>query len=190
MLAIPSMAVTLALTVARSVTMMRSVAGTPVHTVPTGALYSILLVLHVAASIVGFGALATTGLQASRARRGPGQLGAESVRRFFRPGVNWVGRVVYAVPVLGFALVGDSRGAFSSGDAFVVLGFLLWAAAVVAAETVVWPAERRVQLVVTERWGDDAVRPTLERDCTLLSAACAALVLVFVVAVVVMVGKP
>ena len=161
-----------------------------VRPVPTGALYSVLLVLHVAAAVVGYGALLVTGVQAARARRGPAQPDAEGVRRYFRPGINWAGRSLYAVPVLGFVLVADSRSAFSSGDAFVVVGLVLLAISVVVAEAVVWPAERRIQEIVTERWGEERFRATLERDCTMVATASAVLTVLFVVAVVVMVGKP
>ena len=163
--------------------------GAP-HPVPEGAGYSILLLLHVGAAVVGFGALALTGAQASRARRGPGQPGADAVRRYFRPGVNWAGRALYGVPVLGFALLADSGGAFRAGDGFVVAGLALWLVAAVAAEAVVWPAERRIQLMVTERWDDPAVRVLLERECRRASAWAVVLAGIFVAAVVVMIGKP
>lgn len=166
-------------------------AGTAlVRAVPTGALYSILLLVHVAVAVVGFGAVVLTGVQAGRARRGPGQPGAEAVRRYFRPGVNWAGRALYAVPVVGVALVADSGGAFDASDGFVVAGLVLWLMATVLAEALVWPAERRIQAVVTERWDDPAVRPTLERDCLVARAAAAVVAGAFVAAVVVMVGKP
>lgn len=158
--------------------------------VPEGPGYSILLLLHVAAGVVGFGALAITGLQAARVLRGPAQPGAEALRRYFRPGVNWVGRALYAVPVLGFALLADSRGAFHAGDGWVVAGLGLWLAALSGAEAVVWPGERRIQLMVTQRWDDPAVLPLLERECRRVAAVSAALTGVFVAAVVVMVGKP
>lgn len=161
-----------------------------VRAVPTGALYSILLLLHVAAAVVGFGAVVLTGIQAARVRRGPSQPGAEALRRYFRPGVNWAGRTLYVVPVVGFALVADSGGAFDASDGFVVGGLVLWLMATVLAEALVWPAERRIQAVVTERWDDPAVRPTLERDCLLARTAAVVLAGVFVAAVVVMVGKP
>lgn len=158
--------------------------------VPTGALYSVLLLLHVGAAVVGFGAVSLTGVQAARARRGPAQPGAASIRRYFRPGVNWAGRILYAVPVLGFALVADSSGAFEAGDGFVVAGLLMWLAGATLAEAVVWPAERRIQAVVTERWDDPAMRSVLERDCGFASAAAAVVAGIFVASVVVMVGKP
>ena len=158
--------------------------------VPEGPGYSVLLVAHVAAAVVGFGALATTGLQAARARRGPGVPAAEGVRRYFRPGVNWPARTVYAVPVLGFALAADSNGAVMIGDGWVVAGLLLWLAAAVAAEAVVWPGERRIQAIVSAQWDDPAIRAELDRTCRQVTAASAVLVGVFVAAVVLMVAKP
>jgi hypothetical protein len=85
--------------------------------------------------------------------------------------------------------VAASQGAWHAGDAFVVVGLVLWLAATLAAEVVVWPAERRVQVIVHRRWGDPELAPTLDRDCKLLATAALVLVAVFVAAVVVMVGK-
>lgn len=161
-----------------------------VRAVPQGPGYSVLLVLHVAAAFVGFGALGTTGVQAARARRGPGQPGAESLRRYFRPGVNWVGRALYAVPVLGFALVADSNGAVGVGDSWVVTGLVLWLVATLVAETVVWPGERRIQVLVTERWSDPGASELLDSECRRVAVFCGLLTAVLLAAVVIMVGKP
>jgi uncharacterized membrane protein len=158
--------------------------------VPLGPGYSVLLVAHVAAAVVGFGALATTGLQAARARRGPGAPGAEGVRRYFEPGVNWPARALYGVPVLGFALAADSNGAVMIADGWVVAGLLLWLAAAAAAEAVVWPGERRIQAIVSEHWDDPAARAELDRTCRQVASASAVLIGVFVAAVVLMVAKP
>ena len=160
------------------------------HPVPTTAGFSLLLVAHVAAALVGFGALGLSGVQAARARRGPTAPGADAVRRWFRPGANWAGRVVYLVPVLGYALVADSQGAFDVGDVFVMLGLGLWLAAVAVAEGVLWPAERRLQRQVGERWEAAAAEPGFQRDCQLATGASAVLAVVFVAGLVVMFGKP
>jgi Predicted integral membrane protein (DUF2269) len=157
-----------------------------VHSVPTGAVYSILLLLHVACAVIGFGALAMTGVQARRARRGPTAPGADGVRRYFRPGINWAARVLYGVPVFGFALISASQKAFAAGDGFVIAGLGLWAASTVVAEVVVWPAERRIQDVVSTTWETAG----LERDCRRVVMAAASLSVVFVVAVILMVARP
>lgn len=160
------------------------------HDVPLGPGYSVLLVAHVAAAVAGFGALVVTGAQAARARRGPRQPGAEGVRRYFRPGVNWAGRTLYLVPVLGFGLVADSGGAFDPGDGWVIAGLVVWVVAAALAEAVLWPGERRIQLLVTERWDDPVAGPTLERQCRRVSATSVVLAGLFVAGVVVMVAKP
>jgi hypothetical protein len=158
--------------------------------VPTGAGYSVLLLLHVAAAVVGFGALAVTGAQAGRARRGPGQPGAEGVRRYFRPGVNWAGRVLYVVPVAGFGLVADSNGAFAAAQGFVVSGLVLWVLATAVAEAVVWPGERRLQQLVTEAWDEPIAMAAIDSEAQRVQVAAVVTTVVFVVAVVLMFGKP
>lgn len=163
---------------------------TIVNPVPTNAGYTLLLLLHVASAVLGFGAVVLTGAQAWRARRGPSGSGADGLRRYFRPGVNWVARLLYLVPVFGFALLADSRGAFRADDGFVVSGLLLWLVAAVAAETVVWPTERRIQLAITDDWDAAAGTAELRRDCRLVAGAAAVLGGVFLAAFVLMVAKP
>jgi uncharacterized membrane protein len=157
-----------------------------VESVPTGVGYSVLLLLHVACAVIGFGALATTGIQARRA--GKGGAGIEAVRRYFRPGVNWAARTLYGVPVFGFALIGASSGSFDAGDGFVVAGLGLWALAAVVAEAVVWPAERRIQTALSETGAADV--PRFELDCRRVATAAVLLSVVFVAAVVLMVARP
>jgi len=149
--------------------------------------------LHVLCAIVGFGTMAMTGVQAARARRGPSPSGSEGVRRYFRPGVNWAGRTLYGVPVFGFSLIGASHGAFRPGDGFVVIGLVLWLAATLVAEVVVWPGERRIQLGLAARWSDAGAAGAagaLDRECRRVAASAALLVVLFLAATVIMVGKP
>ena len=164
------------------------------HPVPTNAGYSVLLLVHVGAAIVGFGAMVVTGAQARRARRGPDDDAADGVRRYFRPGVNWVARALYLVPVFGFALLADSSGAFAAGDGFVVWGLFLWLVAVLVAEMVVWPGERRIQQIVSgqqgHHWGDLATAQEFDRQCRRVATASVVLSFVFVLAFVIMIAKP
>ena len=158
--------------------------------VPTGALYSLLLLFHVLFAVIGFGSVGVTGLQASRARRGPSAPGADAVRRYFQPGVNWAGRALYAVPVLGFALIAASNRAFGAGDTFVVAGLVLWLVAVAVAEYVLWPAERRIQVEMAHRWDEGDPVGGLDADCRRAVACAVTLGVIFVAATVLMVGKP
>jgi uncharacterized membrane protein len=160
------------------------------RSVPTGVLYTSLLLLHVLCAVVGFGTMVVTGVQATRARRGASASGAEGVRRYFRPGVNWAGRALYGVPAFGFSLIAASDRAFNSGDGFVVVGLILWLLSTLLAEVVVWPGERRIQVELTERWGEGDTGGALDRDCRQVAAGAAALAVLFIAATVIMVGKP
>lgn len=111
----------------------------------TSPAFGVLLVGHVAAALVGFGALGATGMQGWRLGRTRDPERVAALRRYFRPGVNWAARCIYLVPVFGVALVAASGGTYRVGDPFVEVGLGLWVVAVLAAELVVWPAERQVQ---------------------------------------------
>ena len=166
-----------------------ALASLATHPVPTGPGYSLLLVLHVASAVVGFGAVAASGVQAAAAARGPGSRRDDSVRRYFRPGANVVARALYVVPLSGAGLIAVSNGAFAASDPFVVAGLTLWCVAAVVAEAALWPAERRVQALVTDDWHEAATSGALAGHCRRVVVASGVLVVVFVVAVVLMVGR-
>jgi hypothetical protein len=150
-----------------------------------GAAYDVVLLAHVLSAFAGFGAVAVAGLYAlTLARRGTTP---ESVRRYYRPGVNWAGRILFLVPVLGVVLIIMSRGAWSLADGWVGLGLVLWAVAATAAELMLWPAERELQqLVATDSFDPDRHRSLARR----VVGVAAGLVVLFVVVTVVMVAKP
>jgi hypothetical protein len=150
--------------------------------------FDLLLIAHVACAIVGFGALVTSGVQAVRLRRADPRSVPTTLRRYFAPGVNWAGRVLYGVPVFGLLLLADSSGRLRAGDPWVIAGLALWGISAVVAEVVLWPAERRIQTVLAEPGARSA--PALARDCHLVASLGGALGLVFVAATVVMVARP
>ncbi len=117
---------------------------------PHSPAYDLVLLAHVLAVLVALVAVAVAGGHAVALRsvlRAGGPVPSVLVR-YFRPGVNWAGRSLLAVPVLGLALVAMSHGAWSVGDAWVLLGLVLWLAAAGLAESALWPGERRLQVVV------------------------------------------
>ena len=160
------------------------------HAVPRDAAYALLLLAHVVCAVVGFGSVGLSGVYAVAAVAGPTGPRAEAARRYFAPGVNWAGRALYGVPVFGFALLAASHGAFGDGDGFVIAGLVLWTVAVVVAEAALWPAERRIQQAMAEDWDRAAAAPPFVRDCRTVVASSVLLVAAFVVATVLMVGKP
>ena len=113
--------------------------------------YDLVLLAHVLTSVIGLVVVVATGASALVLRRALVRGGPmpESLVRYFRPGVNWAGRVLFLVPILGVALLAMSGGQWGLGDIWVSLGLAVWAVVAVAAEAVLWPAERRLQEVVS-----------------------------------------
>jgi hypothetical protein len=146
--------------------------------------YDIVLLAHVLSALVGFGAVVVAGAFAIvLSRSGPD---SEAVRRYYRPGVNWAGRVLFLVPILGVALVLMSHGQWSFSDGWIMGGLALWAVAAVGAEISLWPAERQLQQAVSDRVPAEAVRSR----CRGVVAMAALGFVILVTASVVMVAKP
>ncbi|HEY5108850.1 MAG TPA: hypothetical protein VII96_04495 [Acidimicrobiales bacterium] len=162
------------------------------------AAYDLVLLAHVLTAVVGLVAVVAAGSFAmalrSALRRG-GPLPDATVR-YYRPGVNWVGRVLFAVPVLGVALIAMSGGEWGWSDAWVSGGMAVWAVVAMAAEAALWPGERQLQEAVAgvgaeagqgggaEPAGDPA---DLCLRVTLVAAGCA---VAFVAVAALMVAKP
>jgi hypothetical protein len=146
--------------------------------------YDIVLLAHVLSALIGLGAVVVAGGYAvALLRSGPD---SEAVRRYYRPGVNWAGRILFLVPVLGVVLIAMSHGTWSFSDGWVSTGLLLWAVVAVTGELALWPAERRLQAAVA----DPPAPPDLQNRCRQVVAAAAVMFVVLIVATVVMVGKP
>jgi len=121
--------------------------------------YDLVLLAHVLTAVVGLGALVVAAgsalaLRGVLLRGGPVP---EALARYYRPGVNWAGRVLFLVPVLGAALLAMSGGQWSFADLWVSLGTAAWGVVAVAAEAVLWPGERRLQEVVATVTGGSGV---------------------------------
>jgi hypothetical protein len=152
---------------------------------PSGsAAYDLVLLAHVLSALVGFGAVVVAGLFALAFDRSDPP--TEAVRRYYRPGVNWAGRVIFLVPVFGAALIAMSHGDWSYTDHWVAIGLSLWGVAAVVAEVALWPAERRLQAAVA----DPTSATDLRSQCLRVAFIAAFLFIVLVVASVVMVAKP
>lgn len=116
------------------------------------AAYDLVLLAHVLSALIGLVAVLVAGgfalaLRAAIRRGGPLP---ESLIRYYRPGVNWVGRMLFAVPVFGVALIAMSGGRWGWSDAWVSGGMAAWAAVAMVAEGTLWPGERKLQVVIAE----------------------------------------
>ena len=117
--------------------------------------YDLVLLAHVLAAVVALVAVVAAGgfaLALHGALR-TGRSPTEAVVRYYRPGVNWVGRVLFAVPILGIVLISMSGGQWTWSDPWVSMGTGVWAVVAVVAEAVLWPGERHLQTVVAARSG-------------------------------------
>lgn len=163
------------------------------HHQPNGAAFDIVLLLHVACVVVGLVTTATAAATASRLRR---LLGSplplpETLRRYFRPGVNWAGRTVYGIPVFGFALVALSQGAYALGQGWVLGGLAIFGAVALLGEGVLWPAEQRLQVTLSA--SDAGSAPStdlLDRDATVMARAAVAALVLLLAGTVLMVAQP
>jgi hypothetical protein len=187
-----------------------AVAAWSVADVSTGAAYDVVLVAHILLAVAALVAVITAGVAALSLSR-PGPV-SDGLRRYYRPGVNWAGRTLLLVPVLGVALVAMSKGQWSFSDRWVVVGSLLWVVAASLAEVLLWPSERQLQAEVarlpaadrlgapsavpgstgpgdvaaTEQSGGVDLRPL----CLRAAGAAGSVVLLVVIAGVLMVAKP
>lgn len=173
-----------------------------------GPLYDTVLLAHVLAALASMAVVTIAGAQALVLRGSPDP--SPAVRRYYRPAVNWGGRVLFLVPVLGATLVALSGGAWSYGDTWVVVGLVAWAAVALAGELVLWPTERRLQQLVAA-WppsapsgvpapasvgpGTPPASPHPElalrrRLCARVAVTAGGMVVVLVAVAVVMVAKP
>jgi hypothetical protein len=117
---------------------------------PLGAGFDVVLVAHIACVLLGLGTVVVSGVVATRLLRRP-EAPTEQVVRYYTPGVNWAGRVLYGVPVLGFVLLGLSQGSYGLDDGWVMEGLAIWVVIALAAEGLLWPAERRIQFLLATR---------------------------------------
>jgi hypothetical protein len=146
--------------------------------------YDVVLLAHVLSALIGLGAVVVAGgFALALARSGPS---SESIRRYYRSGINWGGRVLFLVPVFGVVLISMSKGVWSFSDGWIVGGLALWSVAALGGEMVLWPAERQLQIAVNEP--DAPV--SLRSQCLVVMTTAVVMVIVLLVATVMMVAKP
>jgi hypothetical protein len=144
-------------------------------------LYDALVALHVVSAVVGFGAVALSGVYGATARQAERPEAREETARYFRsPGrAEWL---ILLVPILGAAALGARPEGSDFGAAWVVAAAVVWVAAAALLLGVVRPAERRIRTA-----GNAAAAALAGRR---LMWAAVASDLLFVGALVLMVGQP
>ncbi len=157
--------------------------------------YDIVLVAHVLSAVVAavaVGTAAGSALALRAALRADRPIGS-SLERYYRPGINWAGRTLMLVPVLGVALVFMSGGQWTMADPWVSAGLALWLAAAIVAESLLWPAERRLQADVAAGVDPGSPNRSVELHvllCIRTAAMGIGILVALVAATVLMVAKP
>ncbi|HEX6311074.1 MAG TPA: DUF2269 family protein [Acidimicrobiia bacterium] len=160
--------------------------------------YNLVLVLHILAAIVGFGAVFLNAIYGAqvRARRGPEGLAIFQANFLVS---NIATYFIYAVFVFGFLLVLMSDDAWSFGDPWVWLSMLLYVVGVGLSHGVLRPNVKRMMVLMEEMVakGPDAHAPgpppqaaEMEARGKRVGATSATLNVLLVVILYLMVFKP
>ena len=163
------------------------------HHQPSGAAFDVVLLLHVGCAVAGLVTTVTAAATASRLRRLLAADAAvpEALHRYFQPGVNWAGRAMWGIPVFGFTLLAMSGGAYSLREGWVLAGLVLFAAAALVCEGLLWPAERRVQAGVHQMvGGGGSVAGAVTADAVVMTRAALVALALLLAGTVVMVAQP
>jgi hypothetical protein len=156
--------------------------------------YRVVLLLHILCAIVGFGGVTLNGVYAVASRKAIGH-GATAVVRANAKATKIAEVFIYAVPVLGFALIGMSGDVWSFGQTWAWLAVVLYAVALAISLGALLPAARQYERLVTQieaggRAPAPEVESTLDRLLKKQASLGGSLHLLLVVILVLMIWKP
>lgn len=117
---------------------------------PESIVYRVLLLLYLAALVVGFGGLITNSLYHGRAAKRPVRAAAEVLRSAAALD-KYAHYGLYALLPLGLCIVAVSNGTIGFGELWVWLSMLIWMIAVGANLVFVRPAVNAL-LAIAESW--------------------------------------
>lgn len=152
--------------------------------------YALVVIIHVLVAVIGFGALGMTGAYARLVSVSSDPFHSPGAQRYFRRGKNIGARAIYLVPVFGGIALGFSH---DTHRLFPYFGLFLWLAATGIASAMLWPAEAKIQQIIsrydreTSAIADREALLRLARRC---ERAAMATSLCFVIALVVMIAQP
>lgn len=156
--------------------------------IPAGhpAAYDVLVGLHVATAVIGFGSVAISGaygaIARGAARPAAREETVEEVRRYFTS-TSALEYLVLVAPVLGMAAMAVRPGGGEFGQLWAVAGTAIWIVAGGLLTGLVRPAERRIRAA-----GADVA--SVAGDARRLMWAAAGSDALFVVALFLMVTQP
>ncbi len=150
--------------------------------------YRIVLALHILAAIVGFGSVLLNGVYASKAKARGGPEGGAIAQANYEVSFGWSQWFIYAIIILGFALVGMSDKLLKFSQTWVWLSIVLYLAIIGILHGVHRPNVRRLNELM--RQGNPADRNEMERRGGLAEAMGGVMTVLVVVVVFLMVMKP
>jgi hypothetical protein len=118
-----------------------------------GDAYNVVLILHILTAIVGFGAVLLNGIYGAQVKAHlMGGRVAEGLAVYeANYKVSKIGQLfIYAVPLLGFGLVGLSDDAIDFGDLWVWLSVVLYVVALGISHGLLMPRVRRMGVLMRE----------------------------------------
>src|SRR5258708_7665426 len=123
--------------------------GSMVVGVVGSKVYNLILLLHIAAAIVGFGAVVLNGLYNNKAMKVGGREGAAI--SIANEQVSTIGEyAIYAVFVLGLALVGLSDKVYGFDKAWVGAAMGLYIVGIGVSHAIVIPGHRQLNAQLTQ----------------------------------------
>jgi uncharacterized membrane protein len=147
--------------------------------------YNVLLLLHIATVIVGFGGLALGGVYNRKAMKSGSAAANISTVNFE---VNKLCEyAVYLVPILGIGLLGASGGAYKFSQGWVSASFALYIVGIGIAHGLMIPSHRKLNAALASGGPSSPEVPALNQRLTVGGAV---LNLLLVVIIVLMIWKP
>lgn len=114
-----------------------------------GGLHKLLLVAHIMAAIVGFGAVYLNGIYGAEVKKRKGPEGLAVLQANER--VSTVGEwIIYAVPIFGILLVVTSDRAFKFSQTWIWLALLLYIVGIGVSHGVMIPTVKKMEATMKE----------------------------------------
>jgi uncharacterized membrane protein len=154
----------------------------------SGSAYKIVLVLHILAAILGFGSVMLNGVYANEVKRRPGPEGAAIAEANYKVSFGVAMYIIYAIPILGIALVAMSDQAWKFSQTWVWLALVLYVVLIGLVHGVHRPNVQRLDALVRDGSASDVAE--MERRDRLASTMGMILSLLVVATLVLMVFKP
>jgi len=157
---------------------------------PASKLFDVLLIVHVGFVVVTLLVVGALYLAAgSVAKTNEGSSWPASGVKFFSPGREIAGRLLYGIPATGILLLMTSEGHYGWTNPFVMIGLALWLVGIALGEGLVFPAASSLrQLVAASSGPGEAQEP--QRFSSRLQWGVDGIVLVLVAGAIVMVAQP